>query len=351
MRSTTVKTRDDVENKAARALEAARAFLARSPAGHGKNSTPRERETGEKTNGWRMKESAADETSSTTTAVTTTTTGGTAERTRDGVVDGVPEARDESPSTRTRTETNLVEAFEEADDARTRAAPATPASPALELSSSEDEGADDARGASNSDEGAMRETRDADAGVVAALRADVARLHEALESERWMRESYEARVLEAEKIAEEAKAKTIETALDPVNQLTAEQVSALRAEIEQVEYLKRLLARAEQMRNAARQETKTARDKHEKDLRIIREEVTTMESEMENLRRRVKVDKAKFEAMERATVEAADEFALLFSRQENTRRLLAGAIFVIIALATRIVMNGQGWTLPNMYMY
>ena len=47
------------------------------------------------------------------------------------------------------------------------------------------------------------------------------------------------------------------------------------------------------MRNVARAETKQARDKHESDLEIVRKEVAVMDAEMENLRRRVKKDKAK----------------------------------------------------------
>ena len=133
--------------------------------------------------------------------------------------------------------------------------------------------------------------------------------------------------------------------------LTDEQVAALRAEIEQVEYLKRLLARAEQMRNAARAETKQARDKHERDLEIVRKEVAAMDEEMMNLRQRVKTDKTKIETMERTTIEAADEFATLYSRQENTRRLLMVCVVVIFALAVRLGLNGQTVTLKNMYQY
>ena len=170
--------------------------------------------------------------------------------------------------------------------------------------------------------------------VLARLRAEVA-----------------AAEVAAEKIAAEARSKTIESALDPQNQLTNEQVAALRAEIEQVEYLKRLLARAEQMRNVARAETKQARDKHESDLEIVRKEVAVMDAEMENLRRRVKKDKAKIEAMERTTIEAADEFATLYSRQENTRRLLGACIVAILALVVRLGLSGQTFMMKNMYQY
>lgn len=176
-------------------------------------------------------------------------------------------------------------------------------------------------------------------------------MREELEESRWAREALETRVQEAEKIAAEARSKTIESALDPQNQLTNEQVAALRAEIEQVEYLKRLLARAEQMRNVARAETKQARDKHESDLEIVRKEVAVMDAEMENLRRRVKKDKAKIEAMERTTIEAADEFATLYSRQENTRRLLGACIVAILALVVRLGLSGQTFMMKNMYQY
>lgn len=186
---------------------------------------------------------------------------------------------------------------------------------------------------------------------MSALREEVVRLREELDGARWSREALEARVVEAEKIAADARSKTLETALDPQNQLTPEQVAALRAEIEQVEYLKRLLARAEQMRNAARAETKKAREKHEQDLEIVRREVGAMDEEMDNLRKRVKNDKAKIEAMERATIEAADEFATLYARQENTRRLLAAAFLVVLLLLVRLFMGGGAFVMKNMYQY
>ena len=186
---------------------------------------------------------------------------------------------------------------------------------------------------------------------VSALREEVERLRDELDGAKWSREALEARVVEAEKIAADARSKTIETALDPQNQLTPEQVAALRAEIEQVEYLKRLLARAEQMRNTARAETKKAREKHEQDLEIVRREVAAMDEEIDNLRKRVKNDKSKMDAMERATIEAADEFATLYARQENTRRLLAAAFFAVVLLVIRLFMSGGAFTLKNMYHY
>ena len=186
---------------------------------------------------------------------------------------------------------------------------------------------------------------------VSALREEVERLRDELDGAKWSREALEARVVEAEKIAADARSKTIETALDPQNQLTPEQVAALRAEIEQVEYLKRLLARAEQMRNTARAETKKAREKHEQDLEIVRREVAAMDEEIDNLRKRVKNDKSKMDAMERATIEAADEFATLYARQENTRRLLAAAFFAVVVLVIRLFMSGGAFTLKNMYHY
>lgn len=186
---------------------------------------------------------------------------------------------------------------------------------------------------------------------ISSLKGEIERLNAELESMRWGREALETRAVEAERAVAEMRANKIEKALDPQNQLTDEQVAALRAEIEQVEYLKRLLARAEQMRNAARAETKQARDKHERDLEIVRKEVAAMDEEMMNLRQRVKTDKTKIETMERTTIEAADEFATLYSRQENTRRLLMVCVVVIFALAVRLGLNGQTVTLKNMYQY
>lgn len=186
---------------------------------------------------------------------------------------------------------------------------------------------------------------------ISSLKGEIERLNAELESMCWGREALETRAVEAERAVAEMRANKIEKALDPQNQLTDEQVAALRAEIEQVEYLKRLLARAEQMRNAARAETKQARDKHERDLEIVRKEVAAMDEEIMNLRQRVKTDKTKIETMERTTIEAADEFATLYSRQENTRRLLMVCVVVIFALAVRLGLNGQTVTLKNMYQY
>ena len=190
-----------------------------------------------------------------------------------------------------------------------------------------------------------------DAVDVDTLSAQVKALSLELESMRWEREALEVRTLEAEKIAAEAQAKTVSQALSPENQLTNEQVAALKAEIEQVDYLKRLLARAEQMRNTARLETKQARDKHEKDLETLRAELTTMDEEMENLRRRVKNDRVKIEAMEKATIEAADEFRALYHRQELTRRLLGATFIVIFALIVQFGLAGNLGMMKNMYQY
>lgn len=393
-------TRDAVEDKAARALAAAHAFLNRSPVDAARGE-------GRTTSDGRLARADAHRGRA---------RGDARERSNEGDVDGrvIEDARERAVGksgggggrgggTRARVEANLARAFEDAktseagdrdagdgsgaavvvDDGDVSveeandgeagvvvvAAPDTPASVALELSASDEDAdaelsvdvtttslaVDDETSDSESVFAVAIERERADAvesEVVAALRADVARLSEELERAKWSREALEARAVEAERIAAEAKSKTIETALDPSNQLTAEQVAALRAEIEQVEYLKRLLARAEQMRNSARQETKAAREKHERDLEIIREEVATMDAEMENLRKRVKGDKAKLAAMERATVEAADEFATLFARHENTRRMFAASLVAILALVVRIFMSGaSGLVMKNMYMY
>lgn len=341
---------------------------------------------------------AAFDSTTTTTTTASTETEEETEETRIGpeeesvtVVDGEGESNEDE-----ETEVEAVEAVEDAREetasAATREAtlgfapPGTPAKVTLELSSDSSDGevvdspnvregaldegevtsavktveAEDDSGAEGVFDVAIRrelEDKETSSPVaaarseVSALREEVERLRDELDGARWSREALEARVVEAEKIAADARSKTIETALDPQNQLTPEQVAALRAEIEQVEYLKRLLARAEQMRNTARAETKKAREKHEQDLEIVRREVAAMDEEIDNLRKRVKNDKSKMEAMERATIEAADEFATLYARQENTRRLLAAAFFVVIVLAIRLFMSGGAFTLKNMYHY
>ena len=335
---------------------------------------------------------------STTTTAASTETEEKTEETRTGpeegsvtVVDGEGESNEDE-----ETEVEAVEAVEDAREetasAATREAtlgfapPGTPAKVTLELSSDSSDGevvdspnvregaldegevtsavktveAEDDSGAEGVFDVAIRrelEDKETSSPVaaarseVSALREEVERLRDELDGAKWSREALEARVVEAEKIAADARSKTIETALDPQNQLTPEQVAALRAEIEQVEYLKRLLARAEQMRNTARAETKKAREKHEQDLEIVRREVAAMDEEIDNLRKRVKNDKSKMEAMERATIEAADEFATLYARQENTRRLLAAAFFAVVVLVIRLFMSGGAFTLKNMYHY
>ena len=340
---------------------------------------------------------AAFDSTTTTTAASTETEEKT-EETRTGpeegsvtVVDGEGESNEDE-----ETEVEAVEAVEDAREetasAATREAtlgfapPGTPAKVTLELSSDSSDGevvdspnvregaldegevtsgvktveAEEDSGAEGVFDVAIRrelEDKETSSPVaaarseVSALREEVDRLRDELDGAKWSREALEARVVEAEKIAADARSKTIETALDPQNQLTPEQVAALRAEIEQVEYLKRLLARAEQMRNTARAETKKAREKHEQDLEIVRREVAAMDEEIDNLRKRVKNDKSKMDAMERATIEAADEFATLYARQENTRRLLAAAFFAVVVLVIRLFMSGGAFTLKNMYHY
>ena len=441
-----------VEDKAARALAAAHAFLARSPVSS-RRARSRSRERGETTT--RDVDAGAMTTKTTITTTTTTTTrdaetramtlersgssNAASSRANDAIASGASTREaggrvnvnlsaafdstttteaEEAEETDEETSIPVVDAtppieieVEDVEDApreeeeatrdetastATReatlgfAAPGTPASVALDLSSDSSDGevvdspnvrereVDEGEVTSavktvvvekteeheSSAEGVFdvairreREEKEASSPVAAALsemselREEVVRLREELDGARWSREALEARVVEAEKTAADARSKTLETALDPQNQLTPEQVAALRAEIEQVEYLKRLLARAEQMRNAARAETKKTREKHEQDLEIVRREVGAMDEEMNNLRKRVKNDKAKIEAMERATIEAADEFATLYARQENTRRLLAAAFLVILLLLVRLFMGGGAFVMKNMYQY
>jgi hypothetical protein len=357
----------DVELKASRALEAARAFLARSPASaRAPSATTRARNALNVNLDATFSAATSDDARTDADAATT---GRAPETPASVALELSSESADDDEATATATATR------DDDDEAT-----VEGGRRVRLEVDEDEDVDDgARGGGESDsEGvfavaiereraaaaattaAATEAEDdaetggeaaVDAETAAALRANIDALREELEESRWAREALETRVQEAEKIAAEARSKTIESALDPQNQLTNEQVAALRAEIEQVEYLKRLLARAEQMRNVARAETKQARDKHESDLEIVRKEVAVMDAEMENLRRRVKKDKAKIEAMERATIEAADEFATLYSRQENTRRLLGACIVAILALVVRLGLSGQTFMMKNMYQY
>jgi hypothetical protein len=352
----------DVELKASRALEAARAFLARSPASaRAPSATTRARNARNVNLDATFSAATSDDARTDADAATT----GRAPETPASVALELSSESDDDDDAATATTTTTTTG---GDDARERGEEGR----RVRLEVDEDEDVDDgARDGGESDsEGvfavAIKRERDeaeaeaeaetggeaeANAETAAALRANIDALREELEESRWAREALETRVQEAEKIAAEARSKTIESALDPQNQLTNEQVAALRAEIEQVEYLKRLLARAEQMRNVARAETKQARDKHESDLEIVRKEVAVMDAEMENLRRRVKKDKAKIEAMERTTIEAADEFATLYSRQENTRRLLGACIVAILALVVRLGLSGQTFMMKNMYQY
>jgi len=76
-----------------------------------------------------------------------------------------------------------------------------------------------------------------------------------------------------------------------------------------------------------------------------------MDEEMENLRRRVKNDRVKIEAMEKATIEAADEFRALYHRQELTRRLLGATFIVIFALIVQFGLAGNLGMMKNMYQY
>ena len=55
--------------------------------------------------------------------------------------------------------------------------------------------------------------------------------------------------------------------------------------------------------------------------------------------------------MEKATIEAADEFRALYHRQELTRRLLGATFIVIFALIVQFGLAGNLGMMKNMYQY
>jgi len=78
-------------------------------------------------------------------------------------------------------------------------------------------------------------------------------------------------------------------------------ISQLSAEVQQNDYLRRLLKRAEEMRNAARMQAKEARvrlDIRERELEQRRIEIDRMEAERDGLRRRILTEKRRADAME-----------------------------------------------------
>ena len=344
---------ESAEVKASRALASARAFLNRSPV-RVISDTSRERLA-------RASDDDAPSARATTaTTVETTTVETTTSETSTEIRDlrasfANANARETHESARDDERGDDASAD---DDALVSLALATPTSIALDLSS------DSASDGDGKDDRATARTRALEARALEASALENERLRRELEHARWEREALEVRAFEAEANARalEANAREVAKEITGASEregtgtgtnggLTAENAAALAAELEQMNYLKRLLARAESMRNAARAETKQARAKHERDLEILRAELVTMDEEMENLRRRVKKDRAKIEAMERATIDAADEFRTLYRRQTLTQRLLVATFVAFFAVLTRLALDGRLGTMKNMYRY
>lgn len=354
---------ESAEVKASRALASARAFLNRSPV-RVISDTSRERLA-------RASDDDAPSARATTaTTVETTTVETTTSETSTEIRDlrasfANANARETHESARDDERGDDASAD---DDALVSLALATPTSIALDLSSdsaSDGDGKDDrATARTRALEARALEASALEARALEASALENERLRRELEHARWEREALEVRAFEAEANARalEANAREVAKEITGASEregtgtgtnggLTAENAAALAAELEQMNYLKRLLARAESMRNAARAETKQARAKHERDLEILRAELVTMDEEMENLRRRVKKDRAKIEAMERATIDAADEFRTLYRRQTLTQRLLVATFVAFFAVLTRLALDGRLGTMKNMYRY
>ena len=122
-----------------------------------------------------------------------------------------------------------------------------------------------------------------------ALRVALEKAEMRLEEAGWEKEALETRLAEAE------------SSLARTDAVNGARISQLSAEVQQNDYLRRLLKRAEEMRNAARMQAKEARvrlDIRERELEQRRIEIDRMEAERDGLRRRILTEKRRADAME-----------------------------------------------------
>lgn len=162
-----------------------------------------------------------------------------------------------------------------------------------------------------------------------------------LEENEWSREALEARVVEAERVAEEAYSKTKSSNTD--------QLAQLKEEVDRNGYLRRLLAKAEQRRQEARGREKEASirlnalqnsfNQQAEDSQI---KLERLEDETRGTRRRIQAEKHRSKALEHALSCANVELAEHHRHRKGASQMLGMALAAIVVLTLRIVAGGRG---------
>ena len=160
-----------------------------------------------------------------------------------------------------------------------------------------------------------------------ALRVALEKLEMRLEESGWEKEALETRLAEAE------------ATLARTDAVNGARISQLSAEVQQNDYLRRLLKRAEEMRNAARMQAKEARVRleiRERELESRRIEIDRMEAERDGLRRRILTEKRRSDAMERTIEAQNDELEESHGRRVTMTQLAGLLVCFLVILWMRI---------------
>jgi len=160
-----------------------------------------------------------------------------------------------------------------------------------------------------------------------ALRVALEKLEMRLEEAGWEKEALETRLAEAE------------ATLARTDAVNGARISQLSAEVQQNDYLRRLLKRAEEMRNAARMQAKEARVRleiRERELESRRIEIDRMEAERDGLRRRILTEKRRSDAMERTIEAQNDELEESHGRRVTMTQLAGLLVCFLVILWMRI---------------
>ena len=160
-----------------------------------------------------------------------------------------------------------------------------------------------------------------------ALRVALEKLEMRLEESGWEKEALETRLAEAE------------ATLARTDAVNGARISQLSAEVQQNDYLRRLLKRAEETRNAARMQAKEARVRleiRERELESRRIEIDRMEAERDGLRRRILTEKRRSEAMERTIEAQNDELEESHGRRVTMAQLAGLLVCFLVILWMRI---------------
>ena len=148
-----------------------------------------------------------------------------------------------------------------------------------------------------------------------------------LEESGWEKEALETRLAEAE------------ATLARTDAVNGARISQLSAEVQQNDYLRRLLKRAEETRNAARMQAKEARVRleiRERELESRQIEIDRMEAERDGLRRRILTEKRRSEAMERTIEAQNDELEESHGRRVTMTQLAGLLVCFLVILWMRI---------------